>query len=917
MVLEDLLTRDDLPEDVREAVKRLSSIYDAVGSVIFQLGVEPADNFRFLFANKAFLAVTGLTEGQVVGRRFQEVIPESSHALVLGKYKEAIRERRTVRWEEVSPYPTGVKTGEVTITPVLDQKGFCAHLVGSIHDITEPKRAEEALHLSEGRYRTLVERLPDGVYRSTPEGRFLEVNPALVRILGYDSRQEVLALDDIASRFFDGPEDRERVNTLQQRGDGRAEFRVRRMDGSMIWVEDRCHFVCDDAGNVVLHEGTCRDITQLKQTEEALRDSEKHYRLLADNATDVIWTRKLDLSRSYISPSVERQRGFSVEEAMTHSFEESMTPASATLAKDTLAKELAWTQTASAEQIASRSVFLELEMACKDGSTVPTEVTARFLCDAEGRPHEIMGITRDITERKRAEETLRESEERLNDIIETSPALIFRLDSEGHFTFLNSTWETVLGYRPDEMLGHLFVEFKAPERAKTDLETFKKILQGEETHGYETTYVSKSGELVRLLFNARLIRDTSGKVIGSQGNALDITAVRKAEEERKALEAQLQHAQKLESLGVLAGGVAHDFNNLLVGMLGHSDLALTKLPSENPARTHVEGVMQAAERAADLSRQMLAYSGHGHFIVKPTDLSALVRENVHLLKAGIPKGVQLRTDLCDTPALIEADVGQMQQVIMNLAINAAEAIGDRPGYVTISTGFETLAGEEARYSRFTATELNAGRYVFLEVRDDGPGMDEETLSKVFDPFFTTKFVGRGLGLSALLGIVRGHKGGIDVQSGPGKGTTFRLVFPVTEETPEDTKVVAAEGSLEGTILVIDDEEIVRTMTSEMLTPQGLKVLTAESGAAGVALYEERRADIGLVLLDYSMPEMGGEETFRELRKLRPDVPVLLSSGFGQEEATRRFKGQDLTGFIQKPYRLAALLEEVRRCLGRG
>jgi CheY-like chemotaxis protein len=327
--------------------------------------------------------------------------------------------------------------------------------------------------------------------------------------------------------------------------------------------------------------------------------------------------------------------------------------------------------------------------------------------------------------------------------------------------------------------------------------------------------------------------------------------------------------------------------------------------------------MRAAERASDLSRQMLAYSGQGHFIVQPTDLSALVRENVHLLKAGIAKGVQLRTSLCDAPAVIEADVGQMQQVIMNLVLNAAEAIGDRSGYVTISTGFETLSGEEARYARFTAAELTAGRYVFVEVSDDGSGMDEETISKVFDPFFTTKFVGRGLGLAALLGIVRGHKGGIDVQSEPGKGTTFRLVFPVTKETPEDTKAMAAEGSLEGTILVIDDEEVVRTMTREMLMPKGLSVLTAESGAAGVALYRERGAEIGMILLDLSMPEMGGEMTFQKLRKANPDVPILLSSGFGQEEATGRFEGRGLTGFIQKPYRIAALLTEVRRCLGQG
>ncbi len=508
---------------------------------------------------------------------------------------------------------------------------------------------------------------------------------------------------------------------------------------------------------------------------------------------------------------------------------------------------------------------------------------------------------------QRGEEALRESEGRFRAIVTNSTPIVFMFDPDGKILLSEGKMLSAVGLGPGEAVGQSVFEMYRdyPDVVKA----LRTALAGEVFEGV----IGLSDLSFEVFFSPN--RDAHGGIVGVIGMALDITDRRRGEQERRSLEAQLQRAQKLESLGTLAGGVAHDFNNLLVGMLGHSDLALSKLSPENPARPHLEGVMQAAERASDLSRQMLAYSGYGHFIVKPTDLSALVRENVHLLRAGIPKGVHLRTDLCDTPALIEADVGQMQQVIMNLVINGAEAIGDRSGYVTISTGFETLAGDQKRYSRFTAMELDAGRYVFLEVHDDGPGIDEETLSKVFDPFFTTKFVGRGLGLSALLGIVRGHKGGIDVQTEPGRGTTFRLVFPVTEEAPEDTKVVAAEASLEGTILVIDDEDVVRTMAGEMLTPERMTVLTAGGGAAGLVLYKQRRADIGLVLLDYSMPEMGGEETFKELRKLNPDVPILLSSGFGQEEATRRFKGLGLTGFIQKPYRLATLLAEIRRCLG--
>jgi len=529
----------------------------------------------------------------------------------------------------------------------------------------------------------------------------------------------------------------------------------------------------------------------------------------------------------------------------------------------------------------------------------------------------------DITERKRAEEALRESEETFRQFFDNEPEYCYMVSADGRIREANKAALDRLGYSRDELTGQPLGKIYAPDCQPKIQRLSATWQETGRLENEEVAIITRTGERRTVLLSAGAVRDKEGKIKHSVSVQRDITELKRAEEDRRHLEAQVQHAQKLESLGILAGGVAHDFNNLLVGMLGHSSLALGKLSPESPARRNLEGVMKAAERAADLSRQMLAYSGHGHFVVQTIDLSALVRENVHLLGAGIPKSVHLRTDLSEAPAQIEADVGQIQQVIMNLVINGAEAMGEGPGNVTIATGLEVLSEEDKRYSRYTATGLQPGSYAFLEVRDDGSGMDEEALSKLFDPFFTTKFVGRGLGLSAVLGIIRGHKGGIDVQSEPGKGTTVRLVFPAADGAPAAEKATPSRGRVGGTILVIDDEGIVREMIGEMLAPEGLTVLTAGSGAAGLALYEERRAEVTLVLLDFSMPEMGGEETFKELRKINPDLPVVLSSGFGKEEATRRFEGLGLSGFIQKPYTRGfiqkpytrdALLAEIRHLL---
>jgi signal transduction histidine kinase len=376
--------------------------------------------------------------------------------------------------------------------------------------------------------------------------------------------------------------------------------------------------------------------------------------------------------------------------------------------------------------------------------------------------------------------------------------------------------------------------------------------------------------------------------------------------------ARLEHTQKLESLGVLAGGIAHDFNNLLVGILGNSQLALRALRS-GPAKQSVERIEAAARRAADLTRQMLAFSGKGHFVTEAIDLNAEVEEMGQLLTAGTSKKATMRWLLHEEPLLVEADRSQLQQVVMNLITNASDALEDQPGVITLRTGV-MVADADYLHAMDVGGDIVAGRYAYLEVSDTGCGMNEATRARMFDPFYTTKSQGRGLGMAATLGIVRGHHGAMQVTSEPGQGTTIKLLLPILDghglEDPEPSMPPVRHGR-GGLVLVVDDEEAVRDFLDTALPHMGYEALLASDGHEALSLYRARKDDLCGVILDVTMPNMSGEEVFRELTRISPDVRVLVSSGFSAEDISRRFPGKGLRGFIQKPYRLSELGEKLR------
>jgi signal transduction histidine kinase/ActR/RegA family two-component response regulator len=385
------------------------------------------------------------------------------------------------------------------------------------------------------------------------------------------------------------------------------------------------------------------------------------------------------------------------------------------------------------------------------------------------------------------------------------------------------------------------------------------------------------------------------------------------EAERRAMEERAIESQKLESLGLLAGGIAHDFNNLLVGMMGNAGLALLELPADAPGRDRIAQVEGAARRAADLARQMLAYSGKGQFMVAPIDLTVLVREMTQLLRASIPRSIEVRYALAAQPAIIEGDATQLRQVVMNLVVNASDAIGDRSGTISVATG-HIHADRSYLATTFLDEGLAEGDYAFLEVTDTGSGMDAATQTRIFEPFFTTKTSGRGLGLAAVLGIVRGHHGALKVYSEPGGGSRFRLLLPSTQATAAadpwaNPSPKPWHGT--GTVLVVDDEPMVRDVARAILQRLGLDVILAESGDEAVRLFAADPGGFALVLLDLTMPGLSGADTFREIRSLRPDAAVVLMSGYSAEEAGGRFVGKGLAGFVEKPFSTQGLVNAIQ------
>ena len=514
----------------------------------------------------------------------------------------------------------------------------------------------------------------------------------------------------------------------------------------------------------------------------------------------------------------------------------------------------------------------------------------------------------ELAERERAENALHKSEAKYRRLLEEVWDVVYTISVDGRILSLNSSFEDLTGYPVEQWIDQPLLPLFVETDQQAVITRISKIATG--TASFPPTEYkvkTKSGEVIIVEFASSLIDEGERTVI--MGIARDVTEKRRVEE-------ALQQTQKLDSLGMMAGGIAHDFNNLLVGMLAQTSLAERLLPEDSPAQKPIHKAVQAAERASDLTRQLLAYSGRGNFEIRPLNMNQLIQQNLHIFEIAIPKQVTVITDFYEPLPFIEADKGQIQQIVMNLIINAAQAIGKQTGKITIGTQICKLESSDTTFTQYTGQSLPAGSYVQFSVSDEGKGMDEETLRQIFDPFYSTKVEGYGLGLAAVLGIVRAHRGGICVKSKRGQGTVFKLVFPIIKPRleMEESLMITEETEVRNdkAVLIIDDEASVRDAIEDILAMDEIKTFKAVDGQQGIDLFVDHQAQIGLILLDLSMPGLSGIQTLQLLREESEEITIILTSGYSQPELIPSHKLAD--GYLSKPYDIQKLLQVVRTYL---
>jgi len=634
--------------------------------------------------------------------------------------------------------------------------------------------------------------------------------------------------------------------------------------------------------------------TERKRAEEALKESEERYRTLVDNSLTGIYVRRAE-KIEFANKRLAEMLGYSLEELKEMPFLDFLHPEDRETARERAAARMSGL---------GSEAYHQYRAVTKNGDILHVEMFGVPI-EYRGKPA-ILGHVHDITERKKIGKALREREEQYRILFETVGDVVYSMDRDFRVLSVSPSVEAFLGYRPDEIIGRKLAELDllAPEFLEKAFADVSRVMAGEQFAPSEYEFIAKDG--------TRKLAEVRAASLYEGDEAVAIIAVIRDITEHRRLEQQLLQAQKMESIGTLAGGVAHDFNNILGGILGYASFMKVKITKDHPFFNYIDTIEKGAVRASELTAQLLAFARGGKYDTRPVNLNKVVDETLKLIGETFDKSIEIETRLMAELPTVEADAGQMQQVLMNLCINAADAM-PAGGRLTLATGVETLSEELVRRQMDTPP----GPYAVLSVTDTGKGMDRKTARRIFEPFFTTKEEGKGtgLGLSMVYGVVKNHGGSVHVDTIPGRGTTFKIYLPASTkpEAEEPAEVESLSGGNE-CILVVDDEEPIRAMARDLLESYGYRVLLAENGLEAIDIYAGRKDDIALVILDMIMPKMGGRKAFLKLKELDPGVKALLSTGYSQDGKAQEILESGVIGYIQKPYQINKLLAKVRSVL---
>ena len=778
------------------------------------------------------------------------------------------------------------------------------------------EESKNSLKAGEQFFHGIADSIPGVVYRFyvRPDGSmgFYFINGRTMEILGIAGEPDSL-FPEIVQQI--PPEEREafiRSITEAVRDCKRWEY-----DGRIITPSGEERFIHgisqpDCLEEEIVFNGVLLDVTERRRAEESLKESESRYREIFEDATVGIYQSLPEGRYRMVNRTFAEMAGFDTPEQMISEVNNIgvqlyVNPEERLL----LNKHL------SENGFVRNAVF---EFRKRNGESFWGSVNSVVVRDEKGEPLYYHGTLIDVTDRKKAEDALRLSEERYRMLADFTGEIIYDRDLLRGGTRWAGHADEMTGFSIKE-LEYMGIEGWRgrihPDDVERILAEIDNAIKEKLVFSVEYAFMESDGTYMYIEESGGCIYDESGRPARMLGAMKDISDRVFAAEERLQMERRLLYAQKMESLGIMAGGIAHDFNNLLMGIMGSIELAMLDMKPDTQVYKNLKRAMNASHRASDITGKMLAYSGKGHFVMTQVQPAALLKGMMDILRSTVPHSIMIKTEISDKTPVIMADSSQFQQVIMNLVTNSAEAMGDKQGEIIITAGEEFVSADYLGRKRLNS-DLKPGNYVCIDISDNGYGMDEEVRKKIFEPFFSTKQTGRGLGLPAVQGIMRGHGGAVIIESVKNSWTKARIIFPApgdADDAKQRRVLYSHESSkseqTNGVVLVVDDEDVVRDLCMEFVGIAGFKAIGAEDGLKAVEIFRKESDRLAGVLLDLSMPKMDGVTAFHEMKKINPDVPVILCSGYSEDDATRSFAGETLAGFLQKPYKLDVLTGKLR------